>query len=102
MEINQALEKLLSATPENILQQLLQFNVMIQRSDEETTIAIWHTLESAKSMVRSGDTAWQNIYQLQQSVKSRFKYFIANNNINKSNRTQHDTEKLFVSIAGRL
>lgn len=96
MDPNKSLEQLLSAQPDNILQQLLAFNLMIQKADKQEVIAIWHTLKFAQSMTNASTTAFENIQELLKSVKSRMKYL-----------TRHDIyddeeRKVFKSIVGKL
>ncbi|MFZ4500357.1 MAG: hypothetical protein ACOYMZ_02525 [Minisyncoccia bacterium] len=98
MDPNKSLEQLLSAKPEDILKQLLAFNLMIQKSGNEEIIAIWHTLKSAESMANASTTGSENIQELLKSVKSRLKIILAE----EHSVYRKEKKELFESIVGEL
>ncbi len=77
MGTNQSLENLLSAKPENILQQLFLFNSKIHSAGKDEILAIFFTLKGAERMVDVKSTAWQQIYDLQQSCRARMRAIVA-------------------------
>lgn len=86
METNQALENLLSAKPENILQQLFFFNSKIHSANKDEILAIHFTLKGGQRMVKSGERAWGQIYELLNSCEGRMRALVAEKHMEPSEK----------------
>lgn len=97
MDFYQSLELLKKATPENIAQQLLALNIAIQGADKQTVVAIYFTLDALSENVDSLSTAWQQIYKLKASVKSRMVFLLSSEQLPGAKKALYDC---FTSAVG--
>lgn len=98
-DFNLSLERLFSSEPVNLLKQLFDLNLIIQKSDENKIIAIWHTLNSAEYMLDENNEYGHNqILELKKCAKSRMK-MISHSEFSFKRKEKHD---FFKSIVGNL
>lgn len=108
MDPNKSLEQLLSAQPENILQilqQLMAFNFLIQKSSKEDAIALWHMLKIAENTIGILTDERKNflelqVLELQNSVKSRMRMLVSEEYRSPEKGTL--LEKVFRQTVGKI
>ena len=99
-DFNLSLEKLFSSEPKDLLQQLFNLNLIIQKSNEKEIIAIWHTLNSAENMlIENNDYGHNQILEFKMCVKSRMKMISHKELYSSLRREKID---FFKSIVGNL
>lgn len=99
-DFNLSLEKLFSSEPTNLLQQLFDLNLTIQKSNEKELVAMWHTFNSAENMLSENNNyGYNQILEFKKCIKSRMKMISHNQEF-----SFQKTEKInfFKTIVGNL